>query len=80
MGNAYEVNTYEGAGHAFLRNQSGQNGANLRAAQKAWPRTIEFFRENLEPVGIRRAEQGDLLTVDIQDIAVSDRGFKRFSR
>ncbi|GJQ19827.1 MAG: carboxymethylenebutenolidase [Bacteroidia bacterium] len=40
----YEVEIYEGAGHGFLRAQSGRDGANLRAAQKAWPRTIEFLR------------------------------------
>jgi carboxymethylenebutenolidase len=47
-GKKYEVNIYDGAGHAFLRNQSGQNGANMNAAKKAWPRMVEFFRENLE--------------------------------
>ena len=48
LGKKYEVNIYEGAGHAFLRNQSGQSGANMNATQKAWPRMVEFFRENLE--------------------------------
>lgn len=44
----YEVNLYDGAGHGFLRQQGGQEGANLTASQAAWPRTIAFFREHLE--------------------------------
>jgi carboxymethylenebutenolidase len=47
LGKRYEVNIYEGAGHAFLRNQSGQGGANMNATKMAWPRTVEFFREKL---------------------------------
>lgn len=42
----YEVEIYEGAGHGFLRAQSGREGANLKATQQAWPRTIEFFRKH----------------------------------
>jgi carboxymethylenebutenolidase len=47
LGKAYEVNTYEGAGHGFLRQQDGREGANLRAARAAWPRTIAFLRDVL---------------------------------
>jgi carboxymethylenebutenolidase len=47
LGRSYEVNTYEGAGHGFLRQQQGRDGANLRASQKAWPRTIAFLQERL---------------------------------
>src|SRR5207247_10055409 len=36
-GKSYEVHTYEGAGHGFLRQQSGRDGANLKAAKQAWP-------------------------------------------
>lgn len=43
----YEVNIYEGAGHGFLRQQSGREGANLEASQAAWPKTIAFLREHL---------------------------------
>src|SRR5262245_36054420 len=32
LGRSYEVNTYEGAGHGFLRQQQGRDGANLRAS------------------------------------------------
>jgi carboxymethylenebutenolidase len=46
-GQTYVYNIYEGAGHGFLRQQSGQNGANLPAAQKAWPATIDWFRKYL---------------------------------
>jgi carboxymethylenebutenolidase len=48
LGKAYEVHTYEGAGHGFLRQQSGRDGANLKATQQAWPRTIAFLRKTLE--------------------------------
>ena len=47
LGKPYEVNTYEGAGHGFLRQQDGREGANLRAARAAWPRTIAFLRDVL---------------------------------
>ena len=36
-----------GAGHGFLRQQDGQNGANMTASRAAWPRTITFFRKTL---------------------------------
>ena len=47
LGKTYSPNIYEGAGHGFLRQQSGQNGANLTATQKAWPATIAWFRKYL---------------------------------
>lgn len=43
----YEVEVYEGAGHGFLRNQQGREGANRKAAEKAWPRTLKFLRQQL---------------------------------
>jgi len=48
LGKPFEKHIYEGAGHGFLERQSGQDGANLKASQQAWPRTIEFLKENLE--------------------------------
>ena len=45
-GKRYDVKVYEGAGHGFLRQQDGQNGANAKAAQQAWAETIRFLREN----------------------------------
>jgi carboxymethylenebutenolidase len=47
-GKSYEPHTYDGAGHGFLRQQSGKDGANMKATQQAWPRTIAFFKENLK--------------------------------
>ena len=47
LGKRYEPHVYDGAGHGFLRDQAGRNGANLRAAQQAWPATVAFLRENL---------------------------------
>jgi carboxymethylenebutenolidase len=47
LGKRYEVEMYDGAGHAFLRQQDGRDGANLRAAQKAWPRTVQFLKQAL---------------------------------
>ncbi|MGZ8377735.1 MAG: dienelactone hydrolase family protein [Gemmatirosa sp.] len=44
----WEYAVYEGAGHGFLRQQDGQNGANLAATQQAWPKTIAWFRQHLE--------------------------------
>lgn len=48
LGKTYEVHTYQGAGHAFLRSQDGRDGANLKATQQAWPRVLEFLREHLK--------------------------------
>ncbi|HEX6367841.1 MAG TPA: dienelactone hydrolase family protein [Longimicrobium sp.] len=47
LGKTFQQETYPGAGHGFLRQQDGQNGANLAAAQAAWPRTIGWFRQHL---------------------------------
>jgi len=46
-GKTYAKNIYEGAGHGFLRQQSGMNGANASAAQQAWPATVAWFRKYL---------------------------------
>jgi len=47
MKKTYTHYSYEGAGHGFLRQQSGQNGANLTATQQAWPATIAWFKRYL---------------------------------
>ncbi|MBZ5535590.1 MAG: dienelactone hydrolase family protein [Acidobacteriia bacterium] len=47
LGKAYEPHVYEGAGHGFLRAQSGKDGANLKATQQAWPGMLAFFKKNL---------------------------------
>jgi len=43
LGKTFEYEMLEGAGHGFLRDQSGRDGANLRATQKAWPRMLAFL-------------------------------------
>ncbi len=48
LGRRYEAHVYEGAGHGFLRAQELREGANLRATQQAWPRTLAFLRKYLE--------------------------------
>ena len=48
LGKAYEPHIYDGAGHGFLRAQEDREGANLKATQQAWPRSIEFLRKNLK--------------------------------
>lgn len=47
-GRSYEHEIYDGAGHGFLRDQAGREGANLRATERAWPRVVEFLRKHLE--------------------------------
>jgi len=46
LGKTYEVELYDKAGHGFLRDQAGRDGANMAATQKAWPRMIEFLRKH----------------------------------
>jgi carboxymethylenebutenolidase len=48
LGKSFTAQVYDGAGHAFLRQQGGQNGANLKAAQQAWPTSIAFLKDALE--------------------------------
>jgi carboxymethylenebutenolidase len=48
LGKIYEPHFFEGAGHAFLSGQGGQNGANLKATEQAWPIAIGFLRRHLE--------------------------------
>lgn len=48
LGKSFEAELFEGAGHGFLRAQADREGANRRAAEKAWPRTIAFLKKHLE--------------------------------
>jgi carboxymethylenebutenolidase len=48
LGKTYEPHVYEGAGHGFLRAQEGREGANRKATQQAWPRTIAFLKQHLK--------------------------------
>jgi len=47
LGKVYEYEIYDGAGHGFLRQQSGREGANMRATEKAWPKTLAFLKKYL---------------------------------
>jgi len=47
LGRTYQHQIFPGAGHGFLRQQDGQNGANLQAARGAWPRTVQWFHRYL---------------------------------
>lgn len=47
MRKTYETRIYEGAGHGFLRQQTGATDANRLAAEKAWPETIAWLRRHL---------------------------------
>ena len=47
-GKTYTPHIYDGAGHGFLRQQDGKDGANLKAAQQAWPETVKFLKEHSE--------------------------------
>ena len=48
LGKSYTAKVYEGAGHGFVRQQTGREGANLKATEHAWPATIAFFSERLK--------------------------------
>ena len=47
LGKFYETHTYEGAGHGFMGGQAGAGGANLKAAEQAWPLVVAFYRKHL---------------------------------
>src|SRR3954468_4651049 len=47
LGRTYNYSIYPGAGHGFLRQQTGMDGANMAAARAAWPATIAWFRKHL---------------------------------
>ena len=48
LGKTYEPNIYEAAGHGFLRAQEDRDGANMKATEQAWPRTLEFLKLHTE--------------------------------
>lgn len=47
LGRTFQPHVFEGAGHGFLRQQNGADGANMAATRAAWPATVKWFRENL---------------------------------
>ena len=44
----YDPHIFEGAGHGFLRQQSGNANApgNMKATEQAWPLTIQFLKDH----------------------------------
>ena len=46
-GTTYVHRTFAGAGHGFLRQQEGANGANQAAANEGWAMTVDWFRRYL---------------------------------
>ena len=48
LGKPYEPHVYEGAGHGFLRQQTGQDGANMKASEQAWPALLAFYRSTID--------------------------------
>lgn len=45
----YMAQVFDGAGHGFLRQQDGRDGANAAATERAWPMTVGFFHAALQP-------------------------------
>ena len=43
----YVYNIYPRAGHGFLRQQTGMDGANMAATRAAWPATVAWFKKYL---------------------------------
>jgi carboxymethylenebutenolidase len=48
LGKTFEPHIYDGAGHGFLRQQEGRDGANLKASKAAWARVVSFLKEHLK--------------------------------
>lgn len=46
LGKVYEPHIFEGAAHGFLRAQTGNDGANMKAAQQAWPLTVNWLKKH----------------------------------
>lgn len=44
LGKTFEPHVFTGAGHGFLRQQTGREGANLKASEEAWTLTLAFLR------------------------------------
>jgi carboxymethylenebutenolidase len=47
LARTYVATIYPGAGHGFLRQQTGMDGANMAATRAAWPATIAWFQKYL---------------------------------
>lgn len=53
LGKSFTSKVYNGAGHGFLRQQTGRDGANLAAARDAWSESIAFLKRQIEKGGSR---------------------------
>ena len=45
LGKVYEPHIFDGAAHGFLRAQSQNDGANMKATEQAWPMTIAWLKK-----------------------------------
>ena len=45
LGKTYEPHIFDGAAHGFLRAQTGNDGANMKATEQAWPMTIAWLKK-----------------------------------
>ncbi len=43
----YQIELYDGAGHAFLNNPTSKHVANMEAAEKSVARTVQWLRKTL---------------------------------
>jgi len=57
LGKSFDYAVYDGAGHAFARAQDGMAGANRKAIEQAWPRTLAFLKKSFE-TGASRGDRG----------------------
>jgi carboxymethylenebutenolidase len=45
IGKTYEPHIFDGAAHGFLRAQTGNDGANMKATEQAWPLTVAWLKK-----------------------------------
>lgn len=45
LGKTFEPHIFDGAAHGFLRAQTGNEGANMKASQQAWPLTVAWIKK-----------------------------------
>jgi carboxymethylenebutenolidase len=45
LGKTFEVHEFAGAAHGFLRAQTANEGANMKATQQAWPLTVAWIKK-----------------------------------
>jgi carboxymethylenebutenolidase len=44
----YEPHIFDGAGHGFLRDQAGMNGANMKATEQSWPMAVAWIKKHAD--------------------------------